>query len=61
MYFKHNYRSTLPVYLTALSITTRTTAQNNQIISEYWIGKGTEISDFNVLRYNLRYREEYKE
>jgi len=61
MYLKHNYSSTVPVYLTTLSITNRTTAKNDRIISEYWLGKGTEVSDFNVLRYSLRYREEYKE
>lgn len=61
MYFKDNHRSTLPVYLTVLSISTRTTAKNDRIISEYWLRKGTEISDFNVFRYSLRHREEYKE
>lgn len=61
MYFKHSYRSTLPVYLTMLSITPRTTAKNDRITSEYWLGKGTGISDFNVLRYSLRYTEECKE
>jgi len=53
--------STLPVYLTTLSITTRTTAKNDRIISEYWIEKDTDISGFNVLRYSLSYRDEYKE
>ena len=61
MYFKHDYRSTLPVNLTTLSTTTRITAKNDRFISDYWIGKDTEISDNNVLRNTLRYSEENKE